>query len=188
VESALKQRKHRPIFMVDIAVPRDIEPQVAQLDDVYLYTVDDLKEVIEVNLRHREDAAGQAEAIIEQGVLSWKNQLRGQQAVGTIRAFRDNLGALRDVELDKALASIAQGQSSEQVLRQLAHGLTNKFLHVPTTRLKKAGEQGDSDYIRWAHDLFDLPATGETSALDKPKENATSAGSIHTKDKTKDEP
>jgi glutamyl-tRNA reductase len=161
VESALKQRKHRPIFMVDIAVPRDIEPQVAQLDDVYLYTVDDLKEVIEANLRHREDAAGQAEAIVEQGVINWKNQLRGQQAVGTIRAFRDNFGALRDVELDKALASIAQGQSAEQVLRQLAHGLTNKFLHVPTTRLKKAGEQGDSEYVRWAHDLFDLPAPGE---------------------------
>ncbi len=188
VESALKQRKHRPIFMVDIAVPRDIEPQVAQLDDVYLYTVDDLKEVIEVNLRHREDAAGQAEAIIEQGVHNWKNQLRGQQAVGTIRAFRDNLGAMRDVELDKALASIAQGQSAEQVLRQLAHGLTNKFLHVPTTRLKKAGEQGDSDYIRWTHDLFDLPATSEASAPGKPKENATSAGGVNTQDKTKDEP
>jgi glutamyl-tRNA reductase len=94
-------------------------------------------------------------------VINWKNQLRGQQAVGTIRAFRDNFGALRDVELDKALAAIAQGQSAEQVLRQLAHGLTNKFLHVPTTRLKKAGEQGDSEYVRWAHDLFDLPAPGE---------------------------
>jgi len=171
VESALKQRKHRPIFMVDIAVPRDIEPQVAQLDDVYLYTVDDLKEVIEANLRHREDAAGQAEVIIEQGVSNWKNQLRGQQAVGTIRAFRDNLGALRDAELDKALASIAQGQSAEQVLRQLAHGLTNKFLHVPTTRLKKAGEQGDSDYVRWAHDLFDLPGASEISPAIKQSEN-----------------
>lgn len=161
VESALKQRKHRPIFMVDIAVPRDIEPQVAQLDDIYLYTVDDLKEVIEANLRHREDAAGQAETIVEQGVINWKNQLRGQQAVGTIRAFRENFGALRDVELDKALASIAQGQPAEQVLRQLAHGLTNKFLHMPTTRLKKAGEQGDNGYVRWAHDLFDLPVPGE---------------------------
>ena len=165
VESALKQRKHRPIFMVDIAVPRDIEPQVAQLDDVYLYTVDDLKEVIEANLRHREDAAGQAEAIIEQGVVNWKNQLRGQQAVGTIRAFRDSFATMRDTELDKALAAIAQGQSAEQVLRQLAHGLTNKFLHVPTTRLKRAGEQGDSHYIRWTHDLFDLPTEGD-SALD----------------------
>ena len=104
---------------------------------------------------------GQAETIIEQGVVGWQNQLRGQQAVGTIRAFRDSLGAMRDTELDKALASVAQGQSAEQVLRQLAHGLTNKFLHVPTTRLKKAGEQGDRDFIRWAHDLFDLPVSRE---------------------------
>jgi len=127
--------------------------------------------VIEANLRHREDAAGQAEVIIEQGVSNWKNQLRGQQAVGTIRAFRDNLGALRDAELDKALAAIAQGQSAEQVLRQLAHGLTNKFLHVPTTRLKKAGEQGDSDYVRWAHDLFDLPGADEIVPGVKPSAN-----------------
>jgi glutamyl-tRNA reductase len=188
VESALKQRKHRPIFMVDIAVPRDIEPQVAQLDDVYLYTVDDLQEVIEVNLRHREDAASQAEAIIEQGVLNWKNQLRGQQAVGTIRAFRDNFGAMRDAELDKALASIAQGQSAEQVLRQLAHGLTNKFLHAPSTRLKKAGEQGDRNYIRWTHDLFDLPIADETPALDSLTENAASVGGVTTKTTIKDEP
>ena len=186
VESALKQRKHRPIFMVDIAVPRDIEPQVAQLDDVYLYTVDDLKEVIEASLRHREDAAGQAEVIIKQGVSNWKNQLRGQQAVGTIRAFRDNLGALRDAELDKALASIAQGQSAEQVLRQLAHGLTNKFLHVPTTRLKKAGEQGDSDYVRWAHDLFDLPGASEISPAIKQSENDQQGGDSRADDVNSD--
>lgn len=191
VESALKQRKHRPIFMVDIAVPRDIEPQVAQLDDVYLYTVDDLKEVIEANLRHREDAAGQAEAFIQQGVINWQNQLRGQQAVGTIRAFRDNFAALRDVELDKALSSIAQGQAAEQVLRQLAHGLTNKFLHVPTTRLKRAGEQGDGDYVRWAHDLFDLPALGESAPADsQPRYDRQEQGAnvVHADVKKRDEP
>ncbi len=191
VESALKRRKHRPIFMVDIAVPRDIEPQVAQLDDVYLYTVDDLKEVIEANLRHREDAAGQAEAFIQQGVINWQNQLRGQQAVGTIRAFRDNFAALRDVELDKALSSIAQGQAAEQVLRQLAHGLTNKFLHVPTTRLKRAGEQGDGDYVRWAHDLFDLPALGESAPADsQPRYDRQEQGAnvVHADVKKRDEP
>ena len=191
MESALKQRKHRPIFMVDIAMPRDIEPQVAQLDDVYLYTVDDLKEVIEANLRHREDAAGQAEAFIQQGVINWQNQLRGQQAVGTIRAFRDNFAALRDVELDKALSSIAQGQAAEQVLRQLAHGLTNKFLHVPTTRLKRAGEQGDGDYVRWAHDLFDLPALGESAPADsQPRYDRQEQGAnvVHADVKKRDEP
>ncbi len=182
VESALKQRKHRPIFMVDIAVPRDIEPQVAQLDDIYLYTVDDLKEVIEANLRHREDAAGQAQTIIEQGVISWQNKLRGKEAVGTIRAFRDSLSAIRDVELDKALGSISQGQSAEQVLRQLAHGLTNKILHVPTTRLKHAGEQGDSDYIRFTHDLFDLPTTSDIFPPDGKQDVNSDTDDANTKD------
>ena len=77
MESALKQRKHRPMFMVDIAVPRDIEPQVGQLSDVYLYTVDDLREVIDENMRSRESAALKAEEIIEQGVELWQRQLRG---------------------------------------------------------------------------------------------------------------
>lgn len=177
VESALKQRKHQPMFMVDIAVPRDIEPEVAHLDDVYLYTVDDLKEVIEANLRHREDAAGQAEAIIEQGVVQWQNQLRSQEAVGTIRAFRDTLGAARDLELDKALTALAQGQAPEQVLRQLAHGLTNKLLHMPTIRLKQAGEQGHSEYIRWTHDLFDLPELTAGADQGKPGSGENSGGS-----------
>ncbi|MBV1930262.1 MAG: glutamyl-tRNA reductase [Porticoccaceae bacterium] len=156
VESALKKRKHKPIFMVDIAVPRDIEPEVGQLDDIYLYTVDDLKSVIEVNLRQREDAADQAEVIIDEGVASWQKQLRGQSVASTIRAFRENLGAVRDAELDKALAALSQGQSSEQVLRQLAHGLTNKILHTPTTQLKKASELGNQAHIRWTQELFGL--------------------------------
>ena len=157
VESALKKRKHKPMFMVDIAVPRDIEPEVGQLDDIYLYTVDDLKSVIEVNRRQREDAANQAETIINEGVISWQKQLRGQDVAGTIRAFRGTVGAVRDAELGKALVALNQGQPPEQVLRQLAHGLTNKLLHTPTTRLKKAGELGHHQRIRWTHELFGLP-------------------------------
>ncbi len=156
VESALKKRKHKPIFMVDIAVPRDIEPEVGQLDDIYLYTVDDLKSVIEVNLRQREDAADQAAVIIDEGVASWQKQLRGQGVASTIRAFRESLGVVRDAELEKALVALNQGQSSEQVLRQLAHGLTNKILHTPTMQLKKASELGNQAHIYWAQELFGL--------------------------------
>ena len=171
VESALKQRKHRPIFMVDIAVPRDIEPEVGQLDDIYLYTVDDLKSVIEVNLRQREDAADQADIIINEGVADWQKQLRGQGVAGTIRAFRSTVGEVRDVELNKALAALSQGQPAEQVLRQLAHGLTNKLLHTPTTRLKRAGELGNDEHIRWTQELFGLQdsereATGDDVEAD----------------------
>lgn len=168
VESALKKRKHKPMFMVDIAVPRDIEPEVAQLDDVYLYTVDDLRSVIEGNLRHREDAANQAEVIIDEDVARWQKQLRGQQAVGAIRAFRDTAGAARDAELAKALAALAQGQAPEQVVKQLAHALTNKLLHTPTTRLKRAGEQGQTEHIRWTHELFGVsePIPARDTAVD----------------------
>lgn len=156
VESALKQRRHKPMLMVDIAVPRDIEPEVARLNDVYLYTVDDLKDVIEENRRSREQAANHAEQIIREGVEQWQKQLRAQSAVGTIRAFRQSVEEIRDAELDKALASLQRGQPAEEVLGALARGLTNKLLHTPTLRLKQAGEEGRDDHIRIAHELFDI--------------------------------
>jgi len=156
VESALKKRKHRPMFMLDIAVPRDIEPEVAGLDDVYLSTVAALKGVIEENMRHRASAASLAEKIVEEGVSDWHKQLRGLKAVGTIRAFRHSVEQIRDAELDRAIRALEKGQPSEAVLRALAHGLTNKLLHTPTTRLKQAGEEGREEPIRWTHELFDL--------------------------------
>ena len=156
VESALKQRKHKPMFMVDIAVPRDIEPEVAKLQDVYLYTVDDLQAVIEENIRSRQSAASKAEQIIEEGVNAWQNQLRGLDVVETIRAFRSSAEQVRDQELDKAIALLRTGQAPEQVLKTLARSITNKLMHVPTTRLKQAGEAGRTEQLSLAHDLFGL--------------------------------
>lgn len=158
VESALKQRKHRPMLMVDIAVPRDIEPEVAQLDDVYLYTVDDLQTVIAENRRSRAEAAASAAEIIDAGVASWQQQLRALDAVDTIRAFRASLTELRDAELRKAQVALARGQAPDAVLRQLANNLTNKLLHTPTARLKQAGAEGRREHILWARELFDLGA------------------------------
>ena len=129
---------------------------MAKLNDVYLYTVDDLKDVLEENLRHREEAASHAETIIREGVESWRKQLRAQNAVGTIRAFRQSVEQLRDAELDKALTALQRGQPAEEVLTALARSLTNKLLHTPTLRLKKAGEEGRDDHIRLAHELFDI--------------------------------
>jgi len=163
VESALKQRRHRPMFMVDIAVPRDIEPEVARLKDVYLYTVDDLKEVIEENRRSRENAALSAEKIIDEGAENWQKQLRGLSVVGTIRAFRRSVEEVRDAELQKALAALSRGVSAEEVVSGLARGLTNKLLHTPTMKLKQAGEEGRDDHIRLAHELFDI-GQGKTSS------------------------
>ncbi|GGC04414.1 glutamyl-tRNA reductase [Marinobacterium zhoushanense] len=163
VETALKKRKHRPMFMVDIAVPRDIEPQVAELDDVYLYTVDDLTEVIEENQRSRESAAADAEAMIEAGAHAFLGQLRELEAVDTLTALREQGQAICDAELDKALRLLAQGRDAEQVLRQLARGITNKMLHQPTVQLRKASADGRTELAALVHELYQLSTPAERS-------------------------
>ncbi|HET8705391.1 MAG TPA: glutamyl-tRNA reductase [Pseudomonadales bacterium] len=156
VEHALKKRRHKPIFMVDIAVPRDIEPEVGELADVYLYTVDDLQEVIQENIKSREMAALEAERIIDERTAQFMLQLRELNAVDTVRTFRAKSEMIRDEELQRALASIKTGAPVEEIMARLARTLTNKLLHEPSIQLKKAGAEGRSDLLNWAHDLFGL--------------------------------
>lgn len=156
VESALKKRKHKPMFMVDIAVPRDIEAEVGDLPDVYLYTVDDLREVIDENLRSRQEAATRADQIVLEGVRLYERELRALTSVSTIKAYRRKAELLRDQELDKALRALASGSSPELVVTQLARGLTNKLLHEPTTRLKQASQLGRDDMLGLSQELFGL--------------------------------
>jgi glutamyl-tRNA reductase len=156
VESALKKRKHKPYFMVDIAVPRDIEPEVEELADVYLYTVDDLEEVVQDNIRARSSAANLAQQIIDQEVDNWTKEYRALAAVDTIRAFRSSVEKIRDAEIDKAMLALERGQDSTEVINSLARNLTNKLLHKPTTRLKQASEEGRDDAINATKELFDL--------------------------------
>lgn len=156
VESALKKRKHKPMFMLDIAVPRDIEEQVGDLPDVYLYTVDDLHAVIDENKKIRLAAADEAEEIISQGVECYRRQLRELDVVSTIRAYRGQMEALRDAEVQKALRTLQAGGDPAQVLQQLGRNLTNKMIHTPTTALKDASVQGRHEVIRVAQELFDL--------------------------------
>ena len=156
VEAALKRRKHKPMFMVDIAVPRDIESQVEELADVYLYSVDDLEEVIQDNMRARQVAADLGQTIIDQDVQSWAKQQRALAAVDTIKAFRDSVEIIRDGEVEKARSALERGQDAVEVINTLARNLTNKLLHKPTTKLKQASEEGRDDTIHVAHELFDL--------------------------------
>ncbi|MAY40927.1 MULTISPECIES: glutamyl-tRNA reductase [unclassified Neptuniibacter] len=156
VETALKKRKHRPIFMVDIAVPRDIEAQVAELDDVYLYTVDDLKEVIEENQRSRENAARQAEEIVEVGAHDFMRQLRSLDAVDLLTTFRSQAESTRDQELEKALKQLANGKPADEVITMLARGLTNKLLHHPTIQMRKASAEGRTDLLELVQELHQL--------------------------------
>ncbi len=156
VERALRKRRHRPMFMVDIAVPRDIEPEVDELDDVYLYTVDDLQDVIQENLRSRRHAAREAEEIIELQADRFMVWLQSLNTVPDIRRFREGAAQHREQVLDKALRRLARGEAPEDALRYLAHTLTNRLLHGPTMRLREAGERNDQALLDRARQLLDL--------------------------------
>lgn len=156
VESALKIRKHKPQFIVDLAVPRDVEPEVATLADAYLYSVDDLQQIIEDNIAARRDAAVQAEEIIDLQVVRFMRWLRSLDSIPTVRNFRDNVNELRDAELKRAIKRLQSGADAEQVLQQLANTLTNKFTHAPSQALKDAEIQGDRSILSAARKLFNL--------------------------------
>lgn len=156
VERALKKRRHRPIFMVDLAVPRDIEPEVGELDDIYLYTVDDLRHVVEDGLRTRQEATQQAEEIVDfhsREFLAW---LRSLDAVTLIQDYRHRAEHLRDEVLARAVRQIESGKPAREVLAFLAHTLTNKLLHTPSARLRRAGREGEAELLEAANELFEL--------------------------------
>ncbi|WP_251978325.1 glutamyl-tRNA reductase [Salinicola avicenniae] len=165
VERALKVRRHRPMLMVDIAVPRDIEPEVGNLDDVFLYSVDDLQQVIAENRRHREVAAREAEALIDSGVGQWQHERRVRGAGDLIRRYRQHGEALRQASEAEALAQLARGEDPEAVIKRLSHQLANKLMHVPTLRLREASGQSRQDIIQAADSLLlEASATTQDSA------------------------
>jgi glutamyl-tRNA reductase len=141
VERAVRQRRHKPMFMVDLAVPRDIEAEVARLDDVFLYTVDDLGKVVQSGREQRQAAVAQAEAIIDTRVESFLHWMDDRAVVPVIQELHESGEALRLLELDRARRALARGDSPEAVLDALSKGLTAKFLHGPQQALHRA--QGD---------------------------------------------
>jgi glutamyl-tRNA reductase len=141
VERAIKARRHRPMFMVDLAVPRDIEPEVARLDDVFLYSVDDLAQVVQTGIESRQAAVAQAEAIIETRVQSFMHWVGDRAVVPVIRDLHDTGEALRVAELERARKMLARGEDADAVLEALSRGLTAKFLHGPQQALHRA--EGD---------------------------------------------
>jgi len=142
VETAIKTRRHRPIFMVDLAVPRDIESEVAELDDVFLYTVDDLAQVVSDGIENRQIAAVEAETIVDGRVENFMQWFKKRDAVPTIKALRDQVEGMRKAEFDKALKQLQKGESPEKILEALSVALTNKFLHAPSHALNQShGEE-----------------------------------------------
>jgi len=156
VEEAIKIRKHRPIFMVDIAVPRDIEEQVGELEDVFLYTVDDLQEIINEGLKSRQEAALKAEEIIETQVSHFMSWLKSLNAIGTLRRYRSQAEEIRDKAVANAQKQLKNGRAPEQVIEELAKQLTNKIIHQPSIQIKQAGVDERDDLITAACTLFNL--------------------------------
>jgi glutamyl-tRNA reductase len=140
VERALRARRHRPMFMVDLAVPRDIEQEVAELDDVFLYTVDDLAQIVAENRDARRSAVEQAEVIIDAQVGQFMRWMAARSRVPLIRALRDQAEETRRLEVERALRLLARGEPADRVVEALSQGLTNKLLHAPTEALKKPEE------------------------------------------------
>ncbi|SFX66594.1 glutamyl-tRNA reductase [Marinospirillum alkaliphilum] len=162
VERALKVRRHKPIFMVDIAVPRDIEPQVGDLDDIFLFTVDDLQEVIEENMAARREAAEQAEALITTSVQEFLRNLRVRDAGRMIRDFRHHAQQLADAEMLLAMSQLDQGQDPREVMQKLCRSLTNKWLHHPTLKIRQASAENRTDLLDAAVQLLNLDGGGES--------------------------
>lgn len=156
VERSLKARRNQPMLFIDIAVPRDIEPEVGKLSNVYLYTVDDLNAIIEHNLSQRKAAAVQAEDIIQQESLNFMEWMRSQSAVSSIRDYRSMADNIRENLVAKTLAAIQQGADVESAINEFSYKLTNRLIHAPTKSLQKAAGNGDLEQLHLLRDSLGL--------------------------------
>ncbi len=144
VRAAVGVRRHRPMFMLDLAVPRDIDPRVATLEDVYLFTIDDLRQVVDENLRARQDEAGEARRMIDEEVARYATAQKTRDAVPLIRELRRQADSAREQTLEQARRMLAAGRDPGEVAEFLAATLTNRLLHRPSTALREAAERGDT--------------------------------------------
>ena len=156
IEAALLQRKHRPVFVLDIAVPRDVEPEVGELEDIYLYTVDDLKSIIDDNIKTRREAVRQAEQIIDAEVVQFMDWVNSQDAVATIRALRNQAELVSADVLEAALQKLRLGAAPEDLLQEVARTLTNKLIHPPSARLNSLDAEKKEVMLRAVRDLYNL--------------------------------
>jgi glutamyl-tRNA reductase len=161
LERVVKARRHAPIFVVDLAVPRDVEPEATELDDVFLYSIDDLSNIVKDNLQIRKEAVAQAEEMIAAQAQSFLRWLEGRAVVPTITALHGHHEQLRAGELERARKLLANGTPPEQVLEALARGLTNKFLHAPTQALNQAGDAERAELVAMFEKIYRMPDADE---------------------------
>ena len=164
IERALKQRRNMPMFLVDLAVPRDIEPEVNELGDAYLYTVDDLQQIVEQNMASRELAAQEAEKLVESQVNSYLTWQQSRKSIDLVKQFRERGEAQRDELVEKALNQLAEGKSPEAAIQELAYKLTNSIMHGPTRALRKAATETNGDTAKILADAMELALPPADSA------------------------
>ncbi|MGI9205336.1 MAG: glutamyl-tRNA reductase [Woeseiaceae bacterium] len=156
MSAAIKARRRKPVFAVDIAVPRDLDPEISELDDVYLYTIDDLDKVIVEGQNSREAAAVDANRILDDETRRYLSIERSKEVAPIITALRDHGDELRDQVLAQAKRRLAKGSDTEEVLEYVTSSLLKKLLHQPSVRLREAGEESDQEFIDTIRELFGL--------------------------------
>ena len=161
IAAAITQRRHKPMLLIDLAVPRDIAPEAADLDDVYLYTVDDLDHVLEEGRAFRQQAAVEAEALISLHAEHFFSEMKAMEHQSGLLKLRQRAEFERDAQLEKARQALARGEDASTVLETLANQLSNKFLHAPTAALKQAARDGDTVLIRAAEQIFQLDSDAQ---------------------------
>ena len=182
VESAQKRRRHMPQLMVDLAVPRDIEPEVGTLDDVYLYTIDDLQDLVSNNLHIRQTAALQAEKLIAAGAENFLTWLRERDADTAVCTFRQKAAAVQEQQLANALRLLENGQPADEVMKRLARGLTNKLIHAPCAQLRQMGGLGQGQQLDWAWEFLELGGTRQPG-MDRKADRLQNSGDAAGADK-----
>jgi len=157
LERVVRQRRHRPVFIADLAVPRDVEAEAGVLDDVFLYSVDDLTDIVKGNLAIRREAVVEAERMIAEQTSHFLHWLEGRSVVPTIAALSKHHDELRSAEIERARRALANGASPDQALEALARGLTNKLLHGPLSALNAAGDAERAELIALLSRIYRLP-------------------------------
>ncbi|MGE5247163.1 MAG: glutamyl-tRNA reductase, partial [Verrucomicrobiota bacterium] len=169
IEEVIRIRKNRPMFLIDMAVPRDIDPDANQIDNVYVYDIDDLNNVIETNLEERQREAAKAEEIVAAEVASFLRWLEAQQVTPTIVSLRRKFEEIKAAEVDKALAALGPTDAkTRKVVESLASAVLNKTLHAPIARLKRdSGMRRPSELVAVVREIFDLPAQETGGGADR---------------------
>ena len=155
-EAAIKKRLRKPIFMVDLAVPRDIEPEISELPDIYLYSIDDLQEITTQNVQLREEEKVFAESIIEEAVKEYEAEVRLNDDLSFISAFRDKAEQVRLQELNKAMRQISKGKDPTEILGEMSKSLTNKLIHSPTSAIRQASRAGRREMISNLKEIYEI--------------------------------